>query len=183
MSSSFVTPWTVAPQVPLSMGFPRQGYWSGLPTPPPGESWRLNLQFSLPDPGITAEPPGKPISIHTYIHMIFQILFHYRLLQGIEYSSLCYIDRSSLFVYFIYSEWSEVAQSCPTLCDPMDCSPTDSSIHGIPQARILEWGAISFSRGSSRPRDRTQVACIAGRRFNLWATREAPILYIVVCIC
>ena len=42
---------------------------------------------------------------------------------------------------------SEVAQSCPTLCDPMDCSPPGSSIHGILQARILEWGAISFSRG------------------------------------
>ena len=68
----------------------------------------------------------------------------------------------------------EVAQSCLTLCDPMDCSPPGSSIHGIPQARILEWVAISFSRGSSRPRDRTQVSRIGGRRFNLWATREAP---------
>ena len=44
---------------------------------------------------------------------------------------------------------SEVAQSCSTLCDPVDCSPPDSSIHGILQARILEWVAISFSRGSS----------------------------------
>ena len=68
---------------------------------------------------------------------------------------------------------SEVAQSCPTLCDPMDCSPEGSSVHGVLQARILEWVAISFSRGSSRPRDWTQVACIAGRRFNLWTTREA----------
>ena len=68
---------------------------------------------------------------------------------------------------------SEVAQLCPTLCDPMDCSPPGSSIHGILHARILEWVAISFSRGSSWPRDRTQVSCIAGRRFNLWATREA----------
>ena len=45
---------------------------------------------------------------------------------------------------------SEVAQSCPTLCDPVDCSPPSSSVHGILQARILEWVAISFSRGSSR---------------------------------
>ena len=44
---------------------------------------------------------------------------------------------------------SEVAQSCPTLCDPVDCSPPGSSVHGIPQARVLEWVAISFSRGSS----------------------------------
>ena len=70
---------------------------------------------------------------------------------------------------------SEVAQSCPTLCDPVDCSPPGSSIHGILQARILEWVAISFSRGSSRPRDRSQVSRIAGRRFNLWAIREASI--------
>ena len=48
---------------------------------------------------------------------------------------------------------SEVAQSCPILCDPMDCSLSASSVHGIFQARILEWVAISFSRGSSRPRD------------------------------
>ena len=68
------------------------------------------------------------------------------------------------------SEWvSEAAQSCLTLCDPVDLP--GSSIHGILQARILEWVAISFSRGSSRPRDRTQVT--AGRCFNLWATREA----------
>ena len=52
--------------------------------------------------------------------------------------------------------WSEVTQSCPTLCDPMDCSPSGSSVHGIFQAIVLEWIAISFSRGSSQPRDRTQ---------------------------
>ena len=48
-------------------------------------------------------------------------------------------------------KWSEVAQSCPTLCDPVDCSPPGSPVHGILQARILEWVAISFSRGSSNP--------------------------------
>ena len=70
-------------------------------------------------------------------------------------------------------KWSEVTQLCPTLCDPVDYSPPGSSVHGILQARILEWVAISFSRGSSRPKDQTQVSRIAGRRFNLWATREA----------
>ena len=59
------------------------------------------------------------------------------------------------------------------LCNPMDCSPPSSSVHGILQARILEWVAISFSRGSSQPRERIQVSCILGRHFNLWATREA----------
>ena len=68
---------------------------------------------------------------------------------------------------------NEVIQSCLALCDPMDCSLPGFSIHGILQARILEWVAISFSRGSSRPRGQTQVSCIAGRCFTLWATREA----------
>ena len=57
----------------------------------------------------------------------------------------------------IPAKWSEVAQSWPTLCDPTDCSLPGSSVHGIFQARVLEWIAISFSRGSSRPRDRTRV--------------------------
>ena len=65
---------------------------------------------------------------------------------------------------------SEVAQSCPTLCDPMDCSPPDFSVHGIFQARVLEWVAISFSRGSSQPRNQTRVSRAAGRCF----TSEPP---------
>ena len=75
----------------------------------------------------------------------------------------------------IVSEVSEVVQLYLTLCDPVDCSPPCSSVHGILQARILEWVAISFSRGSSWPRDWTQVSRIAGRCFNLWATWEAPL--------
>ena len=64
-----------------------------------------------------------------------------------------------------------VAKSCPTLCDPMDCSPPGSSDHEIFQARVLEWIAISFSRGSSQLRNRTQVSCTAGRFFTDWADR------------
>ena len=75
---------------------------------------------------------------------------------------------------FVLPEWvSEFAQSCPTLCDPMDCSLPDSSIRGIFQARILGWVAISFSRRSFWHRDWTQVSRIVGRRFTVWATREA----------
>ena len=59
------------------------------------------------------------------------------------------------------------------LCDPMDCSLPGSSVHGILQARVLRWIAIAFSRGSSRPRNQTRVSRIAGRRFTVWATREA----------
>ena len=57
------------------------------------------------------------------------------------------------------------AQLCPTLCDPTDCSPPGSPVRGILQARILEWVATSFSRGSSRPRDRILVTCFVGRFF------------------
>ena len=64
-------------------------------------------------------------------------------------------------------------QSCPTLWDPMDHSPQGSFLHEILQTRILEWVAISFSRGSSRPRDQTQVSCTGGRFFTVWGTREA----------
>ena len=66
-----------------------------------------------------------------------------------------------------------VAQSCPTLWDSVDYSPTGSSVHGPSQARILEWVAMPSSRGSSQPRDRTQVSCIAGRFLTPEATREA----------
>ena len=57
-------------------------------------------------------------------------------------------------------EFSLVTQSCPTLCKPMDCSLPGSSVHGISQAKILKWVAISFSRGSSQPRDQTHISCI-----------------------
>ena len=66
-----------------------------------------------------------------------------------------------------------VTQLCPILCDPMDCRPTGSPVNGILQARILEWVAIPFSRGSSQPRDQTQVSHSAGGFFTSWATREA----------
>ena len=62
---------------------------------------------------------------------------------------------------------SEVTQSCLTLCDPMDGNLPGSAVHGIFQARILEWAAISFSRGSSQHRDRTRVSCIVDRRFTV----------------
>ena len=95
--------------------------------------------------------------------------------------------KHSNLVYFIWVfliafpfKWSMeveeevlVAQSCPTLCNPMDCSPPASSVHGILQAKILQWVAILFSRGSSQTRDRTWVSCTAGRFFIVWGTGEA----------
>ena len=63
-----------------------------------------------------------------------------------------------------------VAQSCLTFCDTMDCSSPGSSVHGILQARILEWVAIPFHRGSSWPRDWTTISCVAGRFFTVLAS-------------
>ena len=73
---------------------------------------------------------------------------------------------------------SLVAQLCPTLRDPTDCSPSGSSVHGILQAGILEWVAIPFYRGSFQPRDRAQVSCMASRFFTIWTTRATPILFL-----
>ena len=67
-----------------------------------------------------------------------------------------------------------IPQLYRTLFDPLDHSPPGSSVHGILQARLLEWVAISFARGSSQPRDQTLVSWIAGRFFTIWATRKAP---------
>ena len=69
--------------------------------------------------------------------------------------------------YFLLVKWSHSVMSNSLW--PHDCSLPDSSVHGIFQARVLEWVAISFSRGSSWPRDWTQVSCILGRHFTIWA--------------
>ena len=131
--SPTATPWTVAYQAPLSMGFSRQEYWCGLPFPPPGDL--LGPGFDLASPGLAGR----------------------------------FFTLSHLGSPFVRSE-SEVTQSCPTLCDPMDCSLCSlpgSSVHGIFQAIVLEWIAISFPRGSSRPRDQTWVSHIIDRRFTV----------------
>ena len=77
------------------------------------------------------------------------------------------------FVHVLVTQWS------PTLYDPMDCTPPGSSVHGILQARILEWIAIPFSRPLPLPRDRTWVSSTAGRFFTIWATREPPACYLI----
>ena len=90
----------------------------------------------------------------------------------------CHFE-SFLSICIFSSGWTKkrkvkvlVAQSCLTLCDFTDHSLPGSSVDQILQARILEWVAIAFSRGSFWPRDQTQVTCIAGRFFTIWATRE-----------
>ena len=95
----------------------------------------------------------------------------------LEYSLIFLLRRkltATLWATLKKGPWKKseslVAQSCPTVCDPIDCSLPGSSVHGIFQAIVLEWTAISFSRGSSQPRARTQVSHIIDRHF----TSEPP---------
>ena len=87
--------------------------------------------------------------------------------------------RLSLLLRYAAAAAAKSLQLCPTLCHPIDGSPPGSPVPGILQARTLEWVAISFSRWSSWSRDRTWVSGIAGRCFNLWATREALLLLLL----
>ena len=97
----------------------------------------------------------------------------YLVLPG--FSSICFLSVClTLCVCMCVCVWArKCPQLCLTLCDPMDCSPPGSSVHGIFQARTLERVAISSSRGSSRPRDRALVSCIGRRVLYHWATWEA----------
>ena len=102
----------------------------------------------------------------------------YKKWQGLSYKVKQQSSQSTYLSYFLWclkvkvKTENEVAQSCPTLCDPVDCSLSGSSVYGFFQARVLEWIAISFSRGSSQPRDQIRVSCITSRRFTFWATKE-----------
>ena len=103
---------------------------------------------------LSPEPSAKSSSVlHPSNFIFFELSF------GTSLGSLCM--------------WHLVAQLYPTLWDSTDCSPPNSSVHGISQARILDWAAISFSRASSRPRDRNRVSCIAGGLFTSKSPREA----------
>ena len=103
------------------MGFSRQEYWNGLPSPPPGD---------LPNPGI------KPTSLMSNLHW--------------QVDSLLLAPPGKARSYHAAAAAAKSLQSCPTLCDPMDCSLPDSSAHGIFQARVLEWGAIKPSNSTPK---------------------------------
>ena len=90
------------------------------------------------------------------LHSDSEPILHCALLNSAYIGSSC----QDLWLCGCCESESEVAQSCPTLCDPVGCNLSGSSVHGIFQAIALEWIAISFSSRSSRPRDRTQVSCI-----------------------
>ena len=132
------TPWTAACQASRSMGFSRQGYWSGLPCLPPGD---------LPNPGIKLASlalAGGFFTTSATWEVLLEQSFCVLKAHSDLYVTSCDQDHMALCM---------CAQSWPTLGDPMDCSQPGSSVHGILQARILEWVAMSFSRGPSQPRD------------------------------
>ena len=101
-----------------------------------------------------------------------KFVIHFKMLYYILFSLRpCEVSRGE------YTHVCSVAPSCPILCNPMDYSPPDSSVHGILQARMLEWVAMPSSKGYSWPRDGTHISCgscIAGRFFTTSATWEAP---------
>ena len=148
MSDSFVTPWTVAHQASLSLAFhfPQEN-WSELPFPSPGIrviSPQNSLDYCCAPAADTRLDP--------------EILRHFSIkvlvTSGCRGTSFHLPTNSMSVCVCVYS------QSCQTLCNLRDYSPPGSSVHGIFQAIILEWAAISFPRGSSQPRDRTNVSCI-----------------------
>ena len=122
--------------------------------------------YSLPDPG----PLNSPMESHSYwIHNCTTASQH-RMIKGHRTQNMW---STALFLVKVL-----VAQLCLTLCNPTFCNPSGSTVHGILQARTLQWVAIPFSRGSSTPRDGTQVSCTASRFFTIWATREVLIFLV-----
>ena len=138
--------------------------------------------FPLFPPSICHEVMGLNAMIFTFWMLNFKPAFSLSSFPFIQRlfssSSLSAIKGSAISIS--EKSKSEVAQSCLTLCNPMDCSLQGSSIHGIFQARVLESVAISFSRGSSWLRDQTRVSCIVGRCFTIWATREVIYLRLLI---
>ena len=149
-----MTPLIIAHQPPLSMDFSKQEYWSGLSIPSPGD---------FPTQGSNPGLPHCRRILYCLSHQGRSILAQLSFRKPLQIST--YKEKK-------LKKWCccLVTKSCPTLCNSMDCSPLGSSVHGILQARILEWVAIPFTRASSWPRDWTQVCCITGRFFNVWAS-------------
>ena len=140
---------------------------------------RVPIQFSNPTPGHMAR---EACNFKWYVHPKCHHSSVYNC-QAMETTSMSidrWMDTDMMYIYtYIYNEILKanvlVAASCLTLCDPMDCSQSGSYVQGITQARRLAWVTIPFSRGSSWPRDQTQVSYTVGRFFPVWATRHSSI--------
>ena len=141
------------------MEFSRLEYWTGWPFPSPGDLSNPGIKPRSPTlwtDSLSAELQGKPKNTGVSSLSLLQHIFP-------SQESNWGLPHTGRILYRLSSQGSQkhqwgvvsVAQPCPTLCDPMDCSPPGSSVRGILQARILEWVAMPSSRGSSWPRDRT----------------------------
>ena len=98
-----------------------------------------------------------------FLSFLFSFIFYWHVIALHCSGSFCCRTSESAMVCVCMCVCVHVhvhAQLCPTLCSPMDCSPQDSSVHRISQARILDWVAISYTKGSSQHRDWTCVSCI-----------------------
>ena len=120
----------------------------------------------------SAQPPNPSLGRVFPVHPLTAVAYitfpcEFPIPQGSTHNLLLFWSSPQVIVL--------VTQPCPTLWDPMDCSLPGPFVHGIFQARILEWVGIPFSRGSSQPRDWAWVSCIAGRFVTVWATREAHV--------
>ena len=132
-----MTLWTVVHQAPLSLGFSWQECWSGLTCLPPGD---------LPHPGTElTSPVSPPLQVESLLlsHLGSPISTYYTLIS-VTFFSMCLGDSFILILILLFSRLDVY-----DFCDPIDCSLPGSSVDGILEAGILEWVAISFSRGSS----------------------------------
>ena len=145
-------------------GFPPDPYRARVRTE---TTWAVR-QFRSREPPPTSQQ--SPVSFLRMSWLSRPLPFHMLTVMflGLEQGGPA-LDHSSTVVVL-------VTKSCLTLCNPMDCSLPGSSVRGISQARILEWVAISFFRGSSQPRDWTLISCISRWILFCWATREAPMV-------
>ena len=131
------------------------------------------VSLALADRFLSTVQPGKEVPCEVFSAETKIGMWSLTLIVVAEFLLSVFSGHSNFGVLQDCTCAGLVTQSCPTRCDSMDYSPPGSSCHGILQARILEWVAISFSRGSSWPRDSTRVSCAAGKFFTVWATREA----------
>ena len=125
---------------------------------------------SFPTPPGVNSAPQHPLACGciTPVTCVFSLCLHIFALLRRSVSTFPLLRRMPSF--WIRVQTHAHTQSCPTLCDPMDCSPPGFSVHGILQARILEWVAISFSRGSSQPKDQTHISCISYNGRQIFTT-------------
>ena len=146
----FAVWWTIACQAPLSMGFSRQEYWSGLSSPPPGDLTHPGIQTTLP-----LVPPGKPkIAIQKIVNWsLTMVQGQFNRKKDSFFNNWC--GYNCTVVFFCLFSLLAHAHSHVHLCKLMNSSLPGPPVHGILQARILEWVAIPFFRGSSQPRAQT----------------------------